>query len=153
MRTLTTTETLAAVTDASAAGLLSAAETVSAVGQAAVGVPFAAVASEVVAGPLSVGSAGWFLDNAWLVPLLPAVSFLGILAFGKRLRYKGAELGIAAVAGSLLLAVGAGAMWVDHRRRRRKLPVRESRPCTAAWRGCSPAAWTTTSVSWWTACR
>ena len=77
--------------------------------------PLVVAASKAVAGPLSVDSAGWFLDNAWLVPLLPALSFLGILAFGKRLPHKGAELGIAAVAGSLLLSVGAGAMWVDHR--------------------------------------
>ena len=26
----------------------------------------------------------WFLDNAWLIPLLPAISFFLILFFGKR---------------------------------------------------------------------
>ena len=60
-------------------------------------------------------SANWFLEYAWLVPLLPALSFVGILFFGKRMRYKGAELGIAAVALSFLLAVCAGFAWVDHR--------------------------------------
>ena len=60
-------------------------------------------------------SANWFLEYAWLVPLLPALSFVGILFFGKRMRYKGAELGIAAVALSFLLAVCAGFAWLDHR--------------------------------------
>ena len=60
-------------------------------------------------------SANWFLEYAWLVPLLPALSFVGILFFGKRMRYKGAELGIAAVGLSFLLAVCAGFAWLDHR--------------------------------------
>ena len=59
-------------------------------------------------------TANWFLENAWLVPLLPALSFLGILFFGKRMRYKGAELGIGAVAVSLVLAVCAGIAWLGH---------------------------------------
>ncbi len=60
-------------------------------------------------------SVNWFLEYAWLVPLLPALSFVGILFFGKRMRYKGAELGIAAVGLSFLLAVCAGFAWLDHR--------------------------------------
>lgn len=59
-------------------------------------------------------SANWFLEYAWLVPLLPALSFVGILFFGKRMRYKGAELGIAAVSLSFLLAVCAGFAWIQH---------------------------------------
>ena len=74
-----------------------------------------AAAEGPVTGPSSVDSAGFFLDFAWLVPLLPALSFLGILLFGKRLPRKGSELGIAAVAGSFLLAVGAAVTWVGHR--------------------------------------
>ncbi len=66
-------------------------------------------------GPSSVSSAGWFLDNAWLVPLLPALSFVGILLFGKRLPRKGAEFGVAAVAGSFVLACGAVVAWIGHR--------------------------------------
>ena len=31
------------------------------------------------------GQTMWFLDNAWLVPLIPAVSFVAILLFGKTL--------------------------------------------------------------------
>ena len=40
----------------------------------------------------------WFLEHAWLIPLIPAASFLLILFFGKRMPYKGAEIGIAALA-------------------------------------------------------
>ena len=72
-------------------------------------------AAEPVAGPSSVDSAGFFLDYAWLIPLLPALSFAGILLFGKRMRRKGSELGIAAVGGSLVLALGAAVTWVGHR--------------------------------------
>ena len=75
-----------------------------------------AAAEETAAlGPSSVDSAGFFLDYAWLVPLLPALSFAGILAFGKRLPRKGSELGIAAVSGSFILAVGAAVTWIGHR--------------------------------------
>ncbi|MDE0655637.1 MAG: proton-conducting transporter membrane subunit, partial [Acidimicrobiaceae bacterium] len=75
-----------------------------------------AAAEETVAyGPSSVDSAGFFLDFAWLVPLLPALSFAGILLFGKRLPRKGSELGVAAVAGSFVLSVGAAITWIGHR--------------------------------------
>ena len=59
--------------------------------------------------------ANWFLENAWLIPLLPAVSFVAILFFGKRMPHKGSELGIAAVGISFLLAVFTGVAWLDHR--------------------------------------
>ena len=75
-----------------------------------------AAAEEAVAyGPSSVDSAGFFLDFAWLVPLLPALSFAGILLFGKRLPRKGSELGVAAVAGSFVLSLGAAITWIGHR--------------------------------------
>ncbi len=75
-----------------------------------------AVADETVAyGPSSTDSAGFFLDYAWLVPLLPALSFLVILLFGKRMRGGGAGLGIAAVSGSFLLSIGALITWFGHR--------------------------------------
>ena len=87
-------------------GLLAAATTVA-----------AAVAAEepVAHGPSSIDSAGFFLDFAWLIPLLPALSFAGILLFGKRLPRKGSELGIAAVGGSFVLALGAVITWIGHR--------------------------------------
>jgi NADH-quinone oxidoreductase subunit L len=45
------------------------------------------------------------LDNAWLIPLIPAISFVIILAFGKRLPKKGAEVGIAALTISFVIAM------------------------------------------------
>jgi NADH-quinone oxidoreductase subunit L len=57
---------------------------------------------------------GWFLRNAWLVPLIPAISFVLILFVGKRTPGKGAPIGIAAVSLSLLLSVGAGVQWIQH---------------------------------------
>ncbi len=55
----------------------------------------------------------WFLENAWLVPLIPAVSFAIILLFGKRMPHHGAEVGIAAVGASFVLSVGAAIQWIN----------------------------------------
>lgn len=74
------------------------------------------LAAEAATGGISaVSDANWFLANAWLIPLLPAISFVAILFFGKRLRFKGAEIGISAVGVSLVLAVLTGLAWIDHR--------------------------------------
>ena len=62
-----------------------------------------------------VHDANWFLENAWLIPLLPALSFVLILFFGKRMPRQGAEIGIAAVGLSFVLAVLTGFAWLDHR--------------------------------------
>jgi NADH-quinone oxidoreductase subunit L len=56
----------------------------------------------------------WFLENAWLVPLVPAVCFAIILLLGKRLPTKGSAVGIAGVATSFVLACGAAWQWVQH---------------------------------------
>jgi len=53
------------------------------------------------------------LRNAWIIPLLPALSFAGILLLGKRLPRKGAELGIGAVGASFVLACVAAWQWID----------------------------------------
>lgn len=53
-------------------------------------------------------ASGWFLENAWLVPAFPALSFLVILFFGKRFPKGGSEVGIAAVAMSFVFAVATG---------------------------------------------
>jgi len=53
------------------------------------------------------------LDAAWIVPALPAASFLVILFFGKRLPKKGAEVGILAVGASFVLSCVAAAQWID----------------------------------------
>jgi NADH-quinone oxidoreductase subunit L len=59
--------------------------------------------------------ANFFLENVWIIPLLPALSFLGILFFGKRMKYKGAELGIAALGLAFVLALLTNVAWLDHR--------------------------------------
>jgi NADH-quinone oxidoreductase subunit L len=55
----------------------------------------------------------WFLENAWLVPAIPAVGFFVILLFGKRLPMKGAEVGIATLGSSLVFSLGAAAQWIQ----------------------------------------
>src|SRR5262249_39914314 len=48
-----------------------------------------------------------------LVPLIPAVSFVLILFFGKRMPRKGSEIGITAVGASFVMACGAIVQWVN----------------------------------------
>jgi NADH-quinone oxidoreductase subunit L len=48
----------------------------------------------------------WMVQNAWLVPVLPLTSAALIAAFGRRLPWHGAEIGIGAIITSLVLAVG-----------------------------------------------
>ena len=52
------------------------------------------------------------LAKAWLIPLIPALSFWVILFVGKRLPGKGAEVGIAAVGASCLLSLACAAKWI-----------------------------------------
>ncbi len=66
--------------------------------------------------PLGITEGGaWLLRNAWIIPLIPALSFVGILFFGKRMPRQGAELGVAAIGIAFVLAVLTGAAWMDHR--------------------------------------
>ncbi len=58
-------------------------------------------------------SSGWFLENAWLIALIPAIGFALILGFGKKLPMKGSEIGLASMAASLVLATGAGIQWMQ----------------------------------------
>ena len=55
----------------------------------------------------------FFLEQAWLVPLIPAVSFLVVLLLGKRLPKQGAEVGVLAVAASFVLSCGAAVQWIQ----------------------------------------
>ena len=48
----------------------------------------------------------WMVLNAWLVPVLPLVSSALIAAFGRRMPFHGAEIGIGAILGALALSVG-----------------------------------------------
>ncbi|MGD9998915.1 MAG: NADH-quinone oxidoreductase subunit L [Ilumatobacteraceae bacterium] len=61
----------------------------------------------------ATASAGWFLEHAWLIPVIPAVAFGVIILFGKRLPMKGSEVGIASMVASLVLAAGAAYQWID----------------------------------------
>src|SRR4051794_7813406 len=58
--------------------------------------------------------AGGILEHAGIFPLVPFLSFLLILGFGKQLKFKGAELGIAALAVCFVLSLGAGWQWMHH---------------------------------------
>ncbi|MEY2569721.1 MAG: NADH-quinone oxidoreductase subunit, partial [Acidimicrobiaceae bacterium] len=55
-----------------------------------------------------------FLHWVFVLPLIMAVSFVLILAFGKKLPRKGSEIGIAAGAICFALALVAGIGWVQH---------------------------------------
>ena len=58
-------------------------------------------------------STGWFLDHAWLVPMVPAIAFAVILLIGKRLPMKGSEIGIISMVASLVISVGAAYQWIQ----------------------------------------
>src|SRR5262245_5550845 len=55
----------------------------------------------------------WFLDQAWLIPLIPALSFVVILLFGKRMPRHGSEVGVTAVGISFVLACGTAIQWIN----------------------------------------
>ena len=53
------------------------------------------------------------LDHVWIIPLIPAISFVLILLFGKKMPFKGAEIGIAAIGSAFVLAVVTVVQWID----------------------------------------
>ncbi|MFZ4514769.1 MAG: NADH-quinone oxidoreductase subunit L [Acidimicrobiia bacterium] len=53
------------------------------------------------------------LDYAWVIPVIPAVSYALILFFGKRMPKKGSELGILAVGSSFVLACWTAVAWIQ----------------------------------------
>ncbi|HEY4408931.1 MAG TPA: NADH-quinone oxidoreductase subunit L [Acidimicrobiia bacterium] len=55
-------------------------------------------------------------EKAWLIPLLPALSFFVILFFGKKMPKGGSESGIIAVGTSFVLAVIVAAQWIKDER-------------------------------------
>src|SRR3954453_16696006 len=55
----------------------------------------------------------WFLRNAYLIFLLPAISFWLILLFGKRFKNGGDMIGIVAVGVSFVLACGTAIQWIN----------------------------------------
>ena len=62
---------------------------------------------------LSPLSGGWFLDNAWIAPVVPTIGFFLIIFFGKKLPKKGSEIGVLSLIGSLVLASGAAWQWIQ----------------------------------------
>jgi NADH-quinone oxidoreductase subunit L len=58
-------------------------------------------------------AAGWFLENAWLIPLIPGIAFALIILVGKRLPMQGSELGVLSMAAATVLAAGAGIQWIQ----------------------------------------
>ena len=61
----------------------------------------------------AIEATGWFLEHAWLVPVLPAVAFFLIIFFGKRMPRGGSEFGIASMVGALALSAGAVFQWIS----------------------------------------
>ena len=61
---------------------------------------------------LAAEHVGWFLEHAFLIPIVPAVAFALILFFGKRMPMKGSEIGIASMVVSLVLAIGTTYQWI-----------------------------------------
>jgi NADH-quinone oxidoreductase subunit L len=53
------------------------------------------------------------LEAVWIIPALPAVSFVVILFFGKRLPKKGAEVIIAAVGAAFVLSCVTAVEWIS----------------------------------------
>ena len=58
-------------------------------------------------------SSGFFLDHLWLAALIPAIGFLLILFFGKKLPMKGSEIGLLSMASALVVTTGAGIQWIN----------------------------------------
>lgn len=58
-------------------------------------------------------SSGWFLEHAWLIPIVPAIAFAIIILFGKKLPMRGSEIGLLSMIASLVLAVGTAMQWID----------------------------------------
>ena len=87
-------------------------------------------------GVVAAISAGWFLENAWLIPVIPGVAFFVIILFGKRLPMTAAEVGLASMAARCSSPRHGLPVDPAHRPRR----AARSRPVRSAWRSGSPAA-------------
>ncbi|MEX0846983.1 MAG: NADH-quinone oxidoreductase subunit L [Ilumatobacteraceae bacterium] len=61
----------------------------------------------------AVATSGWFLEHAFLIPVIPAIAFFVIIFFGKRMPKHGSEVGIASMLAGLVLAVGATWQWIQ----------------------------------------
>ena len=54
------------------------------------------------------------LGAAWVIPALPAAAFVVIVAMGRRLPEKGAEVGMAAMAVALAMTAALVSAWITH---------------------------------------
>jgi NADH-quinone oxidoreductase subunit L len=61
----------------------------------------------------AVHAAGWFLEHAWLIPVIPAVAFFLIIFLGKKMPRGGSEIGIASMVASLVISAGATYQWIQ----------------------------------------
>ena len=84
---------------------------------------------------LAAASAGWFLEHAWLIPLIPGIAFVIIILFGKFeingkrvFPWSGAEVGVASMVTGLVLAIGTTYQWIHHVR-----GVAEAEPVIKTW--------------------
>ena len=62
----------------------------------------------------AVQATGWFLEHAWLIPLIPGIAFFLIIFFGKKLPRGGSEIGIASMVASLVIACGTAYQWIHY---------------------------------------
>jgi NADH-quinone oxidoreductase subunit L len=60
----------------------------------------------------TAAAAGWFLEHAWLIPVIPAVAFFLIIFLGKKMPRGGSEIGIASMLAALVIAVGTTYQWI-----------------------------------------
>ena len=56
---------------------------------------------------------GWFLENAFIIPIIPAVAFFLIIFFGKKMPMKGSEFGILSMFAALVMSLGAAYQWIQ----------------------------------------
>ena len=56
---------------------------------------------------------GWFLENAFIIPIIPAVAFFLIIFFGKKMPMKGSEFGIVSMFAALVMSIGAAYQWIQ----------------------------------------
>src|SRR3954451_12909719 len=84
---------------------------------------------------LAVESAGWFLEHAWLIPLIPGIAFAVVILFGKFeingkrvLPLAGSEIALASMVTALVLAIGTTYQWIHYVR-----GVAAPEPITKSW--------------------
>ncbi len=77
--------------------------------------------------------AGWLTRHVWLIPLLPVVSFVVTLFFGKRFKGGGAWFGVSMMGLALLLSTALGVEWMG----RGHVGIEEGQPpaVAATYRG------------------